>query len=230
MNNIYFPTTIVDGFLDNPDEVRDYGLQQFANGNIINDTDTRNYPGVRSIPLHKLNPILFDAISDKIMKIFFRHDVPISWSCSMYYQLVESKHGAGWVHRDPTIATCIIYLTPTKQKNIGTSIYKQKYMAAEAILYQSSLDIFKKNNKLSSKEEEKKRLSNNANFDEVIRVEGLYNRLLMFDGSMMHAAQNFVGEGVNDSRLTIVGFIHSLDTKEQQYPITRSKIFQKYIV
>mgnify|MGYP000500868050 CR=1 FL=1 len=62
MNSLFFPTTIIDGFLDNPETVREYGL-----GLEYTTEPSFMRPGKRSDYIHKLNPeftyIAFDGVA-----------------------------------------------------------------------------------------------------------------------------------------------------------------------
>jgi hypothetical protein len=61
-------------------------------------------------------------------------------------------------------------------------------------------------------------------FDEVVRVNNVYNTLILFEGDMFHSANNFFGSTLNDSRLVQVFFISKIDAQKQSvFPLSRVK-------
>ena len=61
-------------------------------------------------------------------------------------------------------------------------------------------------------------------FDEVVRVNNVYNTLILFEGDIFHAANNFFGTTLQDSRLAQVFFINKIDAnKANSFPLTRTK-------
>lgn len=210
---MFFPTTIIDGFLDEPDEMRKLGLSlQF------NYSEDGRWPGKRSGNLHEMNEP-FASISrtfvKKMLSVFFETDNYI-FDCFTCFQLVDSNFMSGWVHSDTNILTTILYLTPGSSS--GTSIYKKRNYS-ENVEHQYDAKIKSYINKTNDKEALKK---NKELFLEDIKVPGHYNRLVMFDGRLYHSAHDFFGENNNDSRLTLITFLSSFGS-ESGFPITRSK-------
>ncbi len=61
-------------------------------------------------------------------------------------------------------------------------------------------------------------------FDEVVRVNNVYNTLILYEGDNYHAANNFYGKTLKDSRLTQVFFINRIDAnKANSFPLNRIK-------
>ncbi len=61
-------------------------------------------------------------------------------------------------------------------------------------------------------------------FDELVRVNNVYNTLILFEGDMFHAANKFFGKTLDDSRLTQTFFIRKIDAqKESVFPLNRVK-------
>ena len=66
--------------------------------------------------------------------------------------------------------------------------------------------------------------SYHAMFDEVVRVNNVYNTLILFEGNIHHCANKFFGTTNENSRLAQVFFINSIDAnKESSFPIRRLK-------
>ena len=215
MKNLLFPTTVIDGFLDNPDILREYGLAQNFS---IDPAGT--WPGKRSASLFNLSRDLFVEYNNKILSIFYKNDSNYDYQGESYFQLVDKSYNKGWVHRDHNALTAILYLTPGTSS--GTSIYEKNnvifnentYMDNKAESYQAT------NRNILDKDID----SYNNNFTETINVKGLYNRLIIFDGIVHHGAHNFFGDDKVDSRLTLVSFIKYFNIPSDYPPVVRSKI------
>lgn len=57
-----------------------------------------------------------------------------------------------------------------------------------------------------------------SDYKESVIIESMYNRLLLFDASQLHAAQKYT-DGSSDDRLTLISFIYSLHHENLKYPI-----------
>jgi hypothetical protein len=221
-----FPVTIFDNFYENPDLVRDYALSLD-----YKPSEGGNWPGVRTKDLGLLNQRFFKMFVDKILSLFFDlENSAIEWEVDTYFQKVNSFSSNkfdikndGWIHADlDSTVSGVIYLNPYPKPNWGTSIYKLKpneeynqYQDSKLLHYSNSKDF----NELEYANE--KRCSNNK-FIESIRVENLYNRLILFEGNEFHGVPSFYSDG-NDPRLTQVFFITKINSSSQ-FPIIRSKL------
>lgn len=212
-NNIFFPTCIVDGFLDFPDEMREWGLSL----PFEQDKEGR-WPGERSPPIHEINEMIFKTLISKIVSLFYSGD-NYTYTAYSTFQLVDKKFGeGGWIHKDSGVITAILYLSPDGDR--GTSLFKIKTLneTSNHIL----LNEDKKKAYVNLQNNQDSMEKSNSNFQENIRVDGLYNRLLLFDSRIYHGANGYFGENTKNSRLTLVTFIQKLFSDEG-YPITRSK-------
>ena len=123
---LFFPTTVVDNFFDNPDVVRDYALQQ---------TYETNRPGVinglRSKPLTQINPKLQEEVREKVLTLFYDMDRDhLETDIRSYFHKNIPYHkgdNMGWIHQDlPTsIIAGLVYLTPNPDPESGTSIFRK---------------------------------------------------------------------------------------------------------
>jgi hypothetical protein len=202
------PMTILDNFLDDPDKIRAWALQQ----QYFPAEDGR-WPGLRSKPIHELDTPFFHLVCRKFFSQFY--DVPnmkeLSWDVSMNFQMVSKDYDSGWIHSDEEFSqiTGIIYLSPNANLNGGTSIYRNKSNLVQPIHVNTN---FKKDSylkKIPIQEAKKNKEDHNWQYEETIRVSNVYNRLISFDSHMIHAAQDFFGEG-EESRLTLVFFVQKL--------------------
>ena len=212
--NTYIPTTIVDGFFDNPDKIRLYALNQ----KYSNDTEGR-WPGVRTQDLSSVSPVVFHTICQKILSLFFTTKQPYLYEAQAYFQIVDKKFESGWVHKDPYVITAIVYLSP--DSGSGTSLYVK-----EDIDYDDMEYIPDKNtNYKNGLDQGASRDLNNQNYIETLNICGLYNRLVVFDSNIYHAAQDFYGDSKEESRLTLVVFFGSI-TGDLETPLQRCKSFK----
>ena len=214
MNNI--PVTIIDNFFDDPNAIRKFALSQEF------EVDKNSaYPGKRTKQLHELDKKLFDIICSKFFSIYydFTVDNSINWLVKASFQLVDKSYNSGWIHQDANeIISGIIYLNDITNPKSGTSIYEAKNDNVKPIYTDKKHQGIK--GEISDEEENKYRIENNLQFEESIKVNNKYNRLIAFDSNMYHAAQDFFGED-KESRLTLVIFVKELNARNT--PISRFK-------
>jgi len=185
VSNFKFTPTIMvyDNFLDNPDAVRNFALQQEFNVK-------GNYPGLRTksfaTELHKQ---YFEKILNK--KITFWPDT-YNGSFQCIYLPATT-----WWHRDRTDYSAMIYLSPEPIPNSGTSIYKHKKLGItfENATTQKELDLDSKNPDA---------------WELVDKVGNKYNRLVLFNGRMSHRADEYFGSNLETGRLVQIFFFNAL--------------------
>jgi hypothetical protein len=200
MKTFCFPTTIVDGFFDNPDAVREFALKQ----DFFAAVDFR-WPGRRSRPLHELHVGFLETTINKIIGIYFDDgNNSCNWEAIAYFQIVDKEYECGWVHSDlDSLATAIIYLSENSQ-NSGTTLYKPKDPIYSTIKHgDKKFESFKDVSTLGANRVYRE--DNNNQFLPTITIEGEYNRLVLFDGHYFHAANNF-----SDGRLTLIVFFKKI--------------------
>ena len=218
---LFFPTTVVDNFFDNPDVVRDYALQQTYETNrpgIIN--------GLRSKPLTQINPKLQEEVREKVLTLFYDMDRDhLETDIRSYFHKNIPYHkgdNMGWIHQDlPTsIIAGLVYLTPNPDPESGTSIFRK--------IKNVDQDTFKKAHDI------KKRLYRDAHFihepntddvdyldefdywrskwdecyEETVNIKNEYNRMILYDSEEHHAPNKFV-----EDRLALVFFLTDLRSK-----------------
>ena len=218
MKTLHFPITVVDDFFNYPDEVREFALQQ----EYLSDPENK-WPGKRSKPLHELNPTLFTNTVNKIFSLFFNlYKTKISWSANVCFQKINSKYQEGWVHADDNICTGIIYLSKSKNK-CGTTIYKPiDPINASIKNTDKKIESFKNPDFITNNNNF--RLENNKQFRPTVTVQEEYNRLVFFDGHLLHSANEFYGDENDSARLTLVFFITQIHIHEDTvFPVPRMR-------
>ena len=203
-----YPTLIIDNFFENPDEVRDIGLK-------LEKSSQDAYPGKRTQPLHKTQIEFFNWSTNKILAAIYNHqpdDMEFTFNAYQTFQAIKPnpKEGKGWVHGDNDFEfTSIVYMS--KHKNCGTSIYKRKdgtfpFAGKLHVPNHNIKQEYYGSNKKYDARYFKARDENNKSFEETIKVESLYNRLVLFDSFQYHGVENFYDPAMKEDRLTLVTF------------------------
>ena len=184
-----YPLIIKDDFFEDPDSI-----VKIARECIYSEDNFHNYPGVRSKSLDEINPKLYVYILQKIFLLF--HDkIPTNFKAEVKFQKIKpfvegdkwDKKNTGWVHRDNSFFSGVIYLDKNPDKDAGTSIYK-------------SIDGFPVHTKESSIAKEllhSGKLTDDGyyydaydfirnQYEETIRIPNLYNRLVLIPGHQSH--------------------------------------------
>jgi hypothetical protein len=218
--NLY-PVTVINDFYDKPDEIRKYALlQKYTYCHELNDIDYV-FPGSRTKDLKALSFSLYEKICKRLISVFHipEHDV-MRWKISTSFQIVEAEYGSGLIHQDKnTVFAGVLYLTPDAPLNSGTSLFK-KNNTYKHELY----DKLIKENDEHFKKKEPIDFTYHKMFDEVVRVNNIYNTLILFEGDIHHCANNFFGDTKNNARLAQVFFINRVDAnKENSFPLLRVK-------
>ena len=210
-----FPTLVVDDFLEDPD----YVLCLATNAE-YNDPGHTNYPGVASKKkIHELDQELFDTILQKIFGYYWDLNNSVKFRVDMEFQKIE-KNGIGIIHLDTThgaLAAGVIYLNQDIDRDTGTSFYKltdpdykikqhefldpiARYHAGEHV---DGLDNICE-------------MHYNM-FEETMRVQNQYNRLVTYDSNVWHTATSYGDQ----TRYTLRFFINELESTHQDFPLRR---------
>ena len=224
-----FPVTIVDNFYENPELVRDFALSQKfypSNG---------RYPGKRTELISDLNRDFFHNFCNKLFSLFYNlNEAQFEWNVETTFQKIgrlsenkESKFNQGWIHSDKKFFSGIIYLS---EDSVGTNIYEP--IDNNIICETDIKKLFYLGKHVNEEEYSRSISENNSKFKESIRINGKFNRLVLFEGGVFHGVPSFYCE--NEERLTQVFFceyINSIDINDSgisvinpiNYPIIRSK-------
>ena len=171
-------TLIIDDFLDNPDEIRNFLID-----NKVSFEKTGSYPGKRTPPVDNLD--YKNMIVEKLHKVLpFKIKMkPFSFS----FQLCLSGDET-WVHLDPSDWTGVLYLTPNAPIESGTLFFKED---VELVKRLRAPEGFGK-----------------MGVDLISTVGNVYNRLVLWRGSEIPHRSNMTGFGdcLENGRLTQVFF------------------------
>ena len=219
--NLY-PVTVINDFYDNPDAIRQFALAQKYKFRHEEEGLDYVYPGCRTQDLLSLDSKLQALVVKKLISIFHiaEHDV-MRWSVSSSFQSVSEIYKQGLIHIDNrSIFAGVLYLTPNAPLDAGTSIYRKNATFSQEKYQQAcdANDVRFKNGDIVMD------TGFHRMFDEVIRVNNVYNTLILFEGDDFHAANNFFGSTLEDSRLAQVFFVNRIDAnKANSFPLNRTK-------
>jgi Family of unknown function (DUF6445) len=218
--NLY-PVTVVENFYENPDAIRKFALaQKYTFCHEIADIDY-TFPGCRTKDLSYLDTLLFEKICKKLVSVFHNaeHDT-MRWLITTSFQSVAADYGKGVIHTDHnTIFAAVLYLTPDAPLNGGTSLFKKNKNFDEK-KYIQALDDNDARFKAGNIEMD---TAYHNMFDEIVRVNNVYNTLIIYEGRHFHAANQFFGKTLEDSRLAQVFFISKIDAqKHSSFPLNRT--------
>jgi len=228
----FFQIQLVDNFFDKPEEI-----VKFANSLEYKIDSKGFWPGKRSEELHINHNQFFNSFLTKLFALFFDYKyTELSWSnVGMYFQKncafdPKDKNNilnTGLIHQDgPFPLVGLIYLTKDADLDSGTSIMvpKKEYKENMQELVKKQATIYKKpQEKLSKKDLEdykKLILDRNKDFEESIRFNNKFNRLITYTGKDFHKCNSFYSG--KKERLTLVFFLKKIQSSAHP-PVQRSK-------
>jgi len=214
----YYPVTVIDNFYKKPDAVRDFALgQEYKFCHELTDINYV-FPGCRTKDLSTLNFSLYEQVCRKLVSVFHNtdHDY-MRWAISTSFQSVSETYQRGLIHQDTCIFSGVLYLSPDAPLTAGTSLFRKNGKFNEAS-YKAALD----ENDLRFRSNKEVSWDYHEMFDEVVRVNNVYNTLILFEGDIFHCANDFFGKTLQDSRLAQVFFINRIDARtESSFPLKR---------
>jgi len=176
-NNLSF--IIVDNFYQDPDKVRNFALSQTFNHH------PQCHKGKRTEVVFRFDGLKeeFEYHTNKRVKNWHEYGVNGCFQiCVAGDQLVY--------HYDTQEYAAIIFLTPDAPPETGTNFYRSKNTKDRKIFDYADTNIIFKTGFLDS-----------TQFDLIDQVGNVYNRLVIFDAKMIHAAACYFGDNDNNGRL-----------------------------
>jgi hypothetical protein len=218
--NLY-PVTVIENFYANPDAIRKFALAQSYTFCHERTNLEYVYPGSRTKDLFDLDSSLHEKICKKLISVFHNteHDY-MRWALSTNFQSVTEEYQQGVIHTDhDTIFAGVLYLTPDAPLNSGTSLFKKNKTFNE----KKYLSALNENDVKFRAGEIIMNTDYHSMFDEIVRVNNVYNTLIIYEGRHYHAANQFFGKTIKDSRLAQVFFVNKIDAQKQSvFPLSRT--------
>ena len=197
-----WPFFCIDNFFEDPDAIVDFSKS-------LPFEPCQNNPGVRTPSLSYLDEDFFLWVNKKILSVLYPMNYQdLTYNATTTFASVPPNiEHDGWIHEDSCEFSSIIYLS--KQKDCGTTIFSPKKPHLKKYQNQDKKAEYFENG-VSTKQVAEKKEKNNQNFEESIIVKSKYNRLIIFDGKMPHAAQTYMSNDSNIPRLTLNSFFNSV--------------------
>jgi hypothetical protein len=219
--NLY-PVTILENFYEDPDAVRTFALSQKYQYRHQMKNAGYVFPGGRTKDISLINKPLFEKVSNKIISLFHNPENELMrWQITTSFQSVSEDYGRGVIHTDGnTVFAAVLYLTPDAPLDSGTSLFKPNKQFDEE-RYQWSL---KENDKRFDAGQKIMDTNYHSMFDEIVTINNVFNTLILYEGRHYHAANQFFGKTLKDSRLAQVFFVSKIDAqKYNSFPVWRSQ-------
>ena len=225
----YFPLTVIDNFFDNPVEVKNFA--ESVEYNVPGET---NHPGVVSKnKITELHPQMANWIQNKVLRIFYHPKSDLGWNVDMEFQKISPYNfdnqfhilNRGIPHIDSTASAIslagLIYLNENPSPDTGTSFFCKKegyqfYMVPEELI-QLSRKYHSTSDSIEFVCEAEKHLSM---FEETVRIQAKFNRLVIYSADDYHAQTTYGIKGGPD-RLTLRFFINNIVCDDQSMPLLR---------
>jgi uncharacterized protein DUF6445 len=181
---------VVDDFYSNPDAVRQFALDQKY------EPDNRYFRGSRTESKY-LFPFLKERF-EKMLGAKITH-----WLDHKYNGVFQFCPAGTEVvfHSDHQTFAAVVYLTPDAPLATGTSFYRSKETKLRKPPTQA--DAWATGTTVVELEEKtyKDKLTNPEHWELVDQIANVYNRLVIWDSKMIHAASGYFGTDIRDSRL-----------------------------
>jgi hypothetical protein len=169
---------IIDDFYENPDEIRNFALQQEFITNIASHKGRRT-------TLDFNNEIIKKRFEELLGKPIIKWDY--KWNGCFQYCIAEDPLV---IHCDQQKYAGLIYLKKDAPCTTGTSFYRHKKTKSK---YYEEIEFEGGNYDFTP-------------FEMVDTIGNIYNRLVIFDAKMIHAASQYFGKEKEDSRLFQIFF------------------------
>ena len=211
---LFFPITIVDDFFPDPDSVLELAKK------VDYDQPKRtNYPGVStSLRLYQIDERLAQYTVEKLLSTYWDPDShDFHWNVDSDFQQITPHQNPylnqGLIHADNVVGhmcTAIIYLNKNDSYNAGTSFYYKKKGLESSLIFaekvnQTYMDEVKDFHKtgIGTEELTKQIEEHRKNFEETMRVQAKYNRMVLFPSEMWHSQTTYGDE----TRYTVRCFV-----------------------
>jgi len=190
---------VVDNFYKNPHEVREFALSQVY------------FPGEGAVGYRTRKQFLFEGVKEK-----FEQTIGLT--------IIEhTENGQGWSDRgingrfqsctpnDPLVYHCdsqrwagMIYLTPNAPPQCGTTFFRHretKIRHNQEIDWEAGqgIQVFNQNTFIDG-----------TPYEPVDIIGNVFNRLVIFDGGLIHSASEYFGWDISSSRLFHMFFFDTM--------------------
>lgn len=186
-DNAQIDFVVVDNFYKNPMQIREFAL------GLSYQADDRYFKGQRSVGKY-----LDDSIGKKFEQLLNKRMTKWDYEVNGCWQICTAQDALVY-HMDSQRYAATIYLTPDAPVECGTSLYKSKINGVRRC---PTLD--------GRSEQEANQLIGEAfqggfydksKFELVDSIGNVFNRLVIWDAKIIHAASQYFGTRKEDARL-----------------------------
>lgn len=180
---------VVDNFYANPDMVREYAMNE------LEFAPSDYHKGQRSN-----SRFILDGTKEKLEEVIGKKIT--NWNHGGYangvFQFCTSDQPIVY-HVDSQMYAAMVYLTPDAPPQTGTAMYRSKVTGISSFPGQESrmgdeyVDTFRGNNKEMN-------FYDGTQFEKIDDVGNVYNRLVIFNSSQIHAATEYFGDAIDNAR------------------------------
>jgi hypothetical protein len=205
---MHFPVTVVDGFYDDPNSVRELALS------LDYHIQSPSYPGIRTSLLHEVAPQLTEQFCNKLFSIFYDlNSTYLQWQVSTSFHKItpytNQQANTGLIHKDHNcLFAGVVYLNPNPDINSGTSLCQPNNTFPDdyhSIQHEWDGKLFT----YTDDQIANVITTHSSMFDTTVDIKNVYNRLVLYDGDYWHKISNYTMN--NDTRLNQVFFVYQLD-------------------
>jgi len=186
---------VVDNFYADPDKIRDYALSQVF------------FEGEGAVGWRTRKQFLFDGLKEQFEKIINKKILDHTEQNTGWYdrgingRFQACEAGTKMVfHCDSQQWAAVLYLTPDAPPQSGTSFYRHK----ETKVRHSSEIAWGTGDELKTFNQ--KTFVDPTPFERVDTVGNVYNRLVIFDGKLIHSGNDYFGWDIASSRFFQIFF------------------------
>lgn len=187
---------VVDNFLKNPIEVREFAL------GLKYQADDRYFKGKRSVGKY-LDDKIGRRFEQLLGKCITKWDFPVNGS----FQICLPSDPLVY-HMDSQRYAATIYLTPDAPFECGTSFYASKVNGIRGCPTRNGTSDEEANRLIG--ETFQGGFLDKTKFDLVDQIGNVFNRLVIWDAKLIHAASQYFGQSKDDSRLFQMFFFDAL--------------------
>jgi hypothetical protein len=186
---------VVDNFYSNPDEIRNFGLSQMY------------FEGEGAVGWRTRKQFLFDGLKERFEAIMDKKIRDTTPDGTGWFDMGINGRFQSCIGGTPQVFHCdsqqwaaVIYLTPDSPPQSGTSFYRHKdtkVRHASEINWgtDDSLRTFNQNTFMDP-----------TPYERVDTVGNVYNRLVIFDGKLIHSGNDYFGWSIDTGRFFQIFF------------------------
>ena len=180
---------VVDNFYANPDLVREYAMNE------LEYAPSDYHKGQRSN-----SRFILDGTKEKLERVLGKKIT--NWNNGGYangvFQFCTADQPIVY-HVDSQMYAAMVYLTPDAPPQTGTAMYRSKVTGISSFPGQESrmgneyVNTFRGTNKEMN-------FYDGTQFEKIDDIGNVYNRLVIFNSSQLHAATEYFGDAIDNAR------------------------------